>query len=52
MDALQDEKCTACRRHAPPVTEAEIAELKPQIPEWALVERDGIRRVERVFRLY
>jgi len=32
------------------VTEAEIAELKPQIPEWELVEREGVQRLERVFR--
>src|SRR5437588_5641607 len=50
MDALSDEKCTACRRDSPRVTEAEIGELKPQIPEWTLVEREGIQRLERVFR--
>jgi 4a-hydroxytetrahydrobiopterin dehydratase len=50
MNALTDEKCTACRRDAPRATEAEISELKPQIPEWALVEREGIQRLERVFR--
>jgi len=32
------------------VTEAEIAELKPQIAEWELVEREGVQRLERVFR--
>jgi 4a-hydroxytetrahydrobiopterin dehydratase len=50
MDALTNEKCTACRRDSPVVTEAEIQELKPQIAEWTLVERDGIQRIERVYR--
>jgi 4a-hydroxytetrahydrobiopterin dehydratase len=50
MSALANDKCTACRRDSPRVTEAEISELKPMIPEWALVERDGIQRLERVFR--
>lgn len=50
MDTLVKERCTACRRDSPRVTEAEIQELQPQIPEWALVERDGIQRLERVFR--
>lgn len=50
MSALTNEKCIACRRDAPRATEAEISELKPQIPEWALVEREGIQRLERVFR--
>jgi 4a-hydroxytetrahydrobiopterin dehydratase len=49
MRALTDEKCSACRGDSPLVTEAEIEELKPRIPEWALVEREGIQRLERVF---
>ncbi|MBV8362118.1 MAG: 4a-hydroxytetrahydrobiopterin dehydratase [Deltaproteobacteria bacterium] len=50
MAQLTNEKCTACRRDSPRVTEADIQELKPQIPEWALGEADGIARLERVFR--
>jgi Pterin-4a-carbinolamine dehydratase len=50
MDVLKDEKCTACRRDSPRVSDAEIGELKPLIPEWTMVERDGIQRLERVFR--
>lgn len=50
MSALTGEKCTACRRDSPLVTEAEVVELKPQIPQWAMVEREGIQRLERVFR--
>jgi 4a-hydroxytetrahydrobiopterin dehydratase len=50
MEALKNEKCTACRRDSPRVTETEIVELKLLIPEWTLVERDGIQRLERVFR--
>ena len=50
MDELIKEKCTACRRDSPRVTDAEIAELRPQIPEWTLIEREGISRLERVFR--
>jgi len=49
---LRKEKCTACRRDSPRVTELEINELKPEIPGWALVERDGIQRLERVFRFH
>lgn len=41
--------CVACRRDAPTVTDAEIAELHPQVAEWALLEFDGIRRLRRVF---
>lgn len=49
MSSLTTEKCVACRGDAPPATEAEIAQWKPQVPDWQLVERDGIRRLERVF---
>jgi 4a-hydroxytetrahydrobiopterin dehydratase len=49
MNALTQEKCVACRRDAPQATEAEIAELKPQISDWEIIERDGIQRLERVF---
>jgi 4a-hydroxytetrahydrobiopterin dehydratase len=51
MATLQESTCTACRADAPRVTDEEIAELKPQIPDWQIIERDGIRRLERVFRL-
>ena len=51
MAMLQESTCTACRADAPRVTDEEIAELKPQIPDWQIIERDGIRRLERVFRL-
>jgi 4a-hydroxytetrahydrobiopterin dehydratase len=50
MTDLVNERCVACRRDSPRVTEAETAELKPSIPEWELVERDGIPRLERVYR--
>jgi len=51
MGSLTSERCVACRRDAPQVTDGEIAELKPQIPDWTLVERAGIHRLERVFRV-
>jgi 4a-hydroxytetrahydrobiopterin dehydratase len=50
MSILTNEKCTACRRDSPQVTEAEIRELKSQVPDWTLVERETIQRLERVFR--
>lgn len=46
---LKTMKCVACRRGEPTVTDAEIAEFHPQVPEWTIVERDGIKRLERVF---
>ena len=49
MAQLTEQKCEACRVGAPTVTEAEIAELHPQIPEWRLVTKAGVPQLERVF---
>lgn len=49
METLAAMKCEACRVGAPTVTEAEMAELLPQVPEWRVEERDGVPRLERVF---
>ncbi len=32
------------------MTETEIRELMPQVPEWNLIERDGVPRLERTYR--
>lgn len=50
MSTLVEMKCVACRSDAPRVTEAEIAEFRPQVPDWQLVERDNILRLERVYK--
>ena len=50
MGNLASETCDACHRDSPRVTATEIEELKPQVLHWDLVERDGIPRLERVFR--
>jgi 4a-hydroxytetrahydrobiopterin dehydratase len=47
---LAKESCTACRSDSPRVTEAEIQEWKSQIPDWVLVRRENIPRLERTFR--
>jgi 4a-hydroxytetrahydrobiopterin dehydratase len=47
--ALAGMKCVACRRDAPTVTDEELAELRPQVPEWDLVAIDGINRLRRAF---
>jgi 4a-hydroxytetrahydrobiopterin dehydratase len=51
MTNLDQERCVACRKDSPRVTIAEIAELKPQIPEWNIVEHGEIPRLERIFRV-
>jgi 4a-hydroxytetrahydrobiopterin dehydratase len=50
MSKLSEMKCTACRGDEPTLTDDEIAELRLQVPEWQVVEREGIKRLERVFK--
>ncbi len=47
---LNREKCVACRRDSPKVTDEEVAVLYPQIPDWDLANDDGIQRLSRIFR--
>ena len=49
MPRLVEQSCVACRRDAPTVTAEEIAELHPQVPDWELVELDGIPRLTRSY---
>jgi 4a-hydroxytetrahydrobiopterin dehydratase len=49
IDPLVRMSCIACRRGEPTVTDAEIARLHPQIPDWEVVEIAGVRRLRRVF---
>jgi len=50
MDQLTQLKCTACHKGEPTVTDEEIAEFGPQVPDWSILEVDGVKRLERVFR--
>lgn len=49
MTQLSRQPCEACRHHSPTVSEAEIRLFKPEVPEWQIVERNGIMQLERVF---
>lgn len=50
MTDLSQLKCVACRGGDPKLSDAEIAELHPQVPEWQIVEQDGILRLQRIFK--
>ncbi len=51
MTNLSSFKCVACRGGEPTLTDAEIADLHPQVVEWQIKEVDGVKRIERVFKL-
>ncbi len=50
MNQLVQLKCTACRKGEPTVTDEEIEEFRPQVPDWSIVEVDGVKRLEKTFR--
>ena len=49
MGTLIQEKCVACRRDAPKLSDSEIEQLKPEAPEWQVLIEDEIPRLKRVF---
>lgn len=49
MKNLWQMKCVPCREEVPILTENEIAEFLPQVPEWKVVEHEGIKRLERIY---
>ena len=50
MDTLTVMKCEACRTGAPVVTDMEMVLFQPQVPEWQVIEQDGVQQLERVFQ--
>ena len=50
MTGLTQATCVPCRGGVPTLTDAEIAGLRPQVPEWQLVEVGGVKRIRREFR--
>ena len=51
MTELAQMKCVACRGGVPTLTEEEIAALQPEVPEWIVIEAEGVKRLERTFKL-
>lgn len=49
MSELANTHCEACKADAPRVTDAEIEALSPQVPDWTIIEVDGIKRLTRQF---
>ena len=50
MDILKELKCVPCRGGEPTVTEDEIQNFLPQVPDWQINELDGIKRLERSYK--
>lgn len=50
MSSLTGLKCVPCRGGEPTLSDSEVAELRPQVPQWQIVEGSGIKRLERIVK--
>src|SRR4030065_37908 len=48
---LAHQKCVACRGGEPPMSDAEIAQMKAHVPDWQGGGGEGIKRLERRFHV-
>jgi len=49
MEELTKQKCEPCSKNASAVTQEEITQLKPMIPDWEIIEPEGELRLERSY---
>ena len=50
MVGLSQETCVACRVGAPTVSPEEATALLRQLPDWEMVEHDGVKKLTRSFK--
>ncbi len=49
MSELTQQSCEACRADAPRVADEQMPELLAQVPEWMLVDSDGVKQLQRLY---
>jgi 4a-hydroxytetrahydrobiopterin dehydratase len=50
MQRLVEQKCVPIRGGEPTVSEEEMSQFLLQVPGWQVVEREGVKRLERGFK--
>ena len=50
MNDLADKTCEVCRTGAPLATREETNQFMAQLPDWQIIEVDGINRLRRTFK--
>ncbi len=50
MQKLENKHCVACRSDAPMLTIGEIDDLLKEIPDWKIIEINGIKQLKRPFK--
>jgi len=51
MNTLSQQNCVPCQGNVPPASQEEIAQYKPQIPEWHIVTDNQFPYLERRYKL-
>lgn len=49
MTQLSKETCEACKAGAPLISDEELRELMPKIPDWEVIVIDNVMRLKREF---
>jgi len=49
MSVLSEGACVPCRGGVAPLTPDEAEGLRSEVPEWSLVTREGVARIERAY---
>lgn len=50
MAELTQQKCEACSKDSEPVSQEEIEQLKPQVPDWKIIDEGGELHLQRSFK--
>ena len=49
MQKLKNQKCVPCQGGEPTLTDEEIQDRKPEVPQWEIIEKDGVKQLKRQF---
>lgn len=49
MSKLSQQTCSACRADAPLATQTEIDDLMLRLPEWQIIEVEGVQQLQRLY---
>lgn len=50
MVELNKQSCEACRADAPRISDEELQQLMPSIPDWQIIDVDGVKQLQREFK--
>ena len=50
MNTLVEMKCVPCRGDSPAVTAEEMSAWMAKVPDWQVVDRDGVNQLERAYK--